>query len=706
MYPWLKIPLIRAFIPFVVGILLYKSIPQIPDYYVYLFFCIPLCFVVFSRLYFSRTKQYFKFRWVDGLCFTIIFFVGGYLVTYSNDQLRSKNHFSHFLQKQSIVIAKIVQVPEEKLKTIKLEVKVVAVENSNVNIPVTGEMIVYVSKDSLAKCLRYADLIAIKNNVADIPAALNPGQFDYKSNLANRSIYQQALLKQNEWRFIGHGIPNRIMEAMFKVRSVFIKSVKANFIDDSQQAILLALLIGYTSEINDEIRQSFTETGIMHLLAVSGMHVGLIFMVLNFVFKGLTKIKYGNIVFIIAISLMLWIYAGITGFSPSVLRATVMFNFLLIGKNIRKVNFVYNSIMVSIFLLLLYDPRMIYHVGFQLSYAAVIGIVFVQPYLNSLLTSKSWVVKKLWPLISVTLSAQFFTLPLILYYFNQFPVYFFIANLLIIPISTFIIYIGFIVVLFDVLALHSLTLFFAFIEKYSIDLMNQIIFYIRQLPYVLINNIYLSPLMTLLLFLAILFLCFWVFYNRRRDLFYFGCSLILFIISITAWNFQNLKRNQLVIYAIPGKTLISLQEHKKGLYIGDSAIIYDNKKLRLNTFRNMISSGISFRNSPRFVIGSKITTSNFVADGKIISANSLRILYLDQSYKPYRLTEKIKVDIILLAHNPKVKFAHLKSTYDFKQVVFDGSNAPWKIKKWKLECAKLSIKYNDINENGAMIIDI
>ena len=169
---------------------------------------------------------------------------------------------------------------------------------------------------------------------------------------------------------------------------------------------------------------------------------------------------------------------------------------------------------------------------------------------------------------------------------------------------------------------------------------------------------------------------------------------------------MNLQKYQLVIYAIPGKTLISLQEHKKGLYIGDSAIIYDNKKLRLNTFRNMIASGISFRNSPRFVIGSKITTANFVADGEIINANSLRILYLDQSYKPYRLTEKIKVDIILLAHNPKVKFAQLKSTYDFKQVVFDGSNAPWKIKKWKLDCAKLSIKYNDINENGAMIIDI
>jgi competence protein ComEC len=436
------------------------------------------------------------------------------------------------------------------------------------------------------------------------------------------------------------------------------------------------------------------------------MHVGLIFMVLNLIFKNLLKLRYGNIIFIIVISLILWIYAGITGFSPSVLRATIMFNFLLIGKNIRKVNFVYNSILVSVFLLLLYEPLLIYNVGFQLSYAAVIGIVFVQPYLNSLLTSKSWVIQKLWPLISVTLSAQFFTLPLILYYFNQFPVYFFLANLLIIPISTFVIYLGFVMVFFDVLGIHALTLFFALIEKYTMELMSLIIFYIRQLPFVMIDNIYINPLMTLFLFITIVFLCFWIFYKKRRDLFLFIASLIVFIISTTVWNFGNLKRDQLVIYAISGQTLISLQEHKKGLYMGDSAIIYNTKQLRLNTYRNLIASGISFQHSPRYVMGNKIKTSNVLIDEKIICANSLRILYLNQSYCSYRIDEKIKVDIILLTHNPKVKLNKLKSCIDFKQVVFDGSNSPWKIKQWKSDCEKYAIKYYDVNEKGALIIDI
>jgi competence protein ComEC len=496
------------------------------------------------------------------------------------------------------------------------------------------------------------------------------------------------------------------MNFMYAVKDRFIESIKTNITDDSQQAILLALLIGYTSELNDDIRQSFTETGIMHLLAVSGMHVGIIFLVLNFMFKGLLKLRKGNIIFIIVVSLMLWIYAGITGFSPSVLRATIMFNFLLIGKNIRKVNFVYNSILVSAFLLLLFEPMLLFHVGFQLSYAAVIGIVFVQPYLNSLLTTRSWIVKTLWPLISVTLSAQFFTLPLILYYFSQFPVYFFLANLLIIPISTLVIYLGFVMVLFDVLGVHSLTWFFALIDSYTMEIMNRIIFYIRQLPFVLIDNIYLSPLMAIILFILITYLCFWIFYKKKSSFFLFSASLVVFILVTTIWNFQNYKKHKLVIYAIPGQTLISYQDRKEGMYIGDSAIIFDTRQLRLYTYRNLIASGISFHNSPRCRIGSKIHTAGVFADGRVICANSTRLLFINHLYSQPQIKGKIKFDYIILGHNPGIKFDELIQSFDFKTVVFDASNSPWKIKQWKAECNKYAIRFKDINETGAMIIDI
>lgn len=706
MYPWLKIPLIRAFIPFLGGILLYSYLPEISWLNLVILFGLTLSYLLLSRYFISRTRQYFKFRWVDGICLTIIFLVGGVMITESHDQIKSKKHFSQFLKPESIIILKINEQPEEKLKTIKLQAYVIGIKTSDDYIPVTGKILAYIPKDSQSKCLRYCDIIAVKNKFVNVSPPLNPGQYDYKRNLANRSIYQQAFLKHNQWKFIFHGRQNPIMNAMFRVRETFINSVKANFKDESQQAILLALLIGYTSEINDEIRQSFTETGIMHLLAVSGMHVGLIFMVLNLIFKNILRMRYGNIIFIVVISIILWSYAGITGFSPSVLRATIMFNFLLIGKNIRKVNFVYNSILVSIFLLIVYEPLLIYHVGFQLSYAAVIGIVFVQPYLNSLLTSKSWMLQKLWPLISVTISAQFFTLPFILYYFNQFPVYFFLANLLIIPISTIVIYVGFIMVFFDVLGIHSLTWFFALIEKYTMELMTQIIYYIRQLPFVMIDNIYLSRVMALLLLFVIIYLCFWIFYRNIKDLVLLFISLIVFVSSITLWNYRNLKINQLVIYAIPGQTLIFVQEHKKGFYIGDSSIIYNNKQLRLSTYRNLIASGLSFQHTPRYLIGNRIETDNLFLDRHIICTNSLRILYLDHSYRFSKFDKKVKVDILLLTHNPKIKLNELKCNIDFKQLVFDGSNSKWKIKQWKSDCEKYNIKYNDINENGAMIIDI
>jgi competence protein ComEC len=706
MYPWLKIPLIRAFIPFLAGILLYRYIPDCPNLVLVGAATVPFFYLLISRFYLSKMLNYARFRWVDGVCLTVLFLFGGYIISHAKDQQNSKNHYRHHISKESVLVLKITEQPEEKAKTIKLQAKLTGIVNKYEYIPATGNVLAYVKKDSLSLTLAYSNLIAVKNCFYQIPSPLNPGQFDYRKNLANKSVYHQAFVKPDQWLLINHGRENPVMSLMFRIKNSIIKSIKVNITDDSQQAMLLALLIGYTSELNDEIRQSFTETGIMHLLAVSGMHVGLIYMVLNFLFKGLHRLRNGNIIFIITVTVMLWMYAGITGFSPSVLRATIMFNFLLIGKNIRKVNFVYNSILVSAFLLLLYDPFLIFHVGFQLSYAAVIGIVFVQPYLNSLLTSKSWVLQKLWPLISVTISAQFFTLPLILYYFNQFPVYFFLANLLIIPISTLVIYFGFLMVFFDAINIQLLTHVFALIEEFTMEVMTRIIFYIRQLPYVMIDNIYLSPLMTVVLFFVIIFFCFWLFYRSRRHLFLFLTSLILFVVTSTIWNYVCLKREKLVIYAIPGNTLISLQENRQGLYIGDSAIVYNKKQLRLNTGRHMIASGIGFTKTSRYLIGDEIRFQGLYADKNIISANSFRILLMNQSNPYFNLPEKINADIILFSHNPNVSIENLTGNFNFKQLVFDCSNTTWMVKKWKQECLKHSVEFVDINETGALIIDI
>jgi competence protein ComEC len=706
MYPWLKIPLFRAFIPFLAGILSYKYLPYISVHILFIFLSIILLYLLFSKIFISKRKGYFKIRWIDGVGFTLFFLFGGYLITHAHNQLVSDKHFSHYLNPNSVVVLKITDPPEEKSKTLKLHADVLAVKNGlNCNY-VSGMVLTYIEKDSLSEKLKYGDIIAVKNSFSEISAPLNPGQFDYQKNLGNKSIHHQAFLKSNQWVFLNHGRQSEVMNFMFAIRSSFIKSIRANIQDESQQAILMALLIGYTSEINDDIRQSFTDTGIMHLLAVSGLHVGIIFLVLNLFFKGLLKLRYGNIIFIVVISIILWMYAGITGFSPSVLRATIMFNFLLIGKNIRKVNFIYNSILVSVFFLLLYDPYLIYHVGFQLSYAAVIGIVFVQPYLNSLLTTKIWVIRKLWPLISVTISAQFFTLPLILYYFSQFPVYFFISNLLIIPISTFVIYFGFVMVFFDVLGIHALTWFFTMLVKYTMELMTLIIFYIRQLPFVLIDNIYLNPLMTLILFIVILFMCYWIFYRKKRDLILFLGALVLFIISATIINFRNQKNDRVVIYAVQGQTLIGVQKHKAGYYIGDSAIIYNTKQLRMNTFRSMIASGINFRSTPRYLIKNELQNPDIFINRGLISSNSFRILCIDDSFRYNEFQPRIKVDIILITHNPFIKPDDLKNSFDFGEIVCDGSNSKRAIQKWKNFCEKSGINFYDINTQGARIIDI
>ena len=162
----------------------------------------------------------------------------------------------------------------------------------------------------------------------------------------------------------------------------------------------------------------------------------------------------------------------------------------------------------------------------------------------------------------------------------------------------------------------------------------------------------------------------------------------------------------MVIYGIQGQTLIAIQEHKKGYYIGDSTILYNLKQLRLNTFRNMIEAGISFHNTPRYIIDHNTQNYNLIVNNRFIYTNSMRILYLDQTYNSYTSSGRIKVDILLLSHNPGVKIIDLKKDFEFNQIVFDCSNAPWMIEHWKSDCEKQQIKYYDINSSGAMIIDI
>ena len=213
-----------------------------------------------------------------------------------------------------------------------------------------------------------------------------------------------------------------------------------NGVEGKQLKVASALLLGYRENLDKELVKSYASAGAMHVLAVSGLHVGILYLLLTRIFsflKKVKKVKNGKFILTILIVSFLWFYAIMTGLSASVMRATTMFSFIVIGNELlnRKTS-IYNTLAVSAIILMIINPFIVYQVGFQLSYVAVVGIVYLQPKLNRLFYSRYKLVRGVWAITCVSLAAQIATFPLSLHYFHQFSTYFFISNLIVIPASS------------------------------------------------------------------------------------------------------------------------------------------------------------------------------------------------------------------------------------------------------------------------------
>jgi len=301
--------------------------------------------------------------------------------------------------------------------------------------------ILYASKDSVFDNLQPGGVIVFEGEVRPHEHAINPHQFDYASYLEKKGIggtvyidnnYKITRIKPDQWQL------NRVFQ---RLQLKCVSAFKSSSIGEKELSIVNALVLGYKSDLRKETKSEFADAGVVHILAVSGLHVGIIFIIFQWILKRAFQKKFIYLQFFL-ILIAIWFYAGITGFSPSVLRASTMFSFIAFGTAGGRKGNTYNMLAASIILLVLINPLIIREVGFQLSYLAVIGIVFFHDIFKPLFWSKYWLVQRGWELFVVSISAQIATAALSIYYFGQFPNYFFLSNLLVIPLATLSLYGG------------------------------------------------------------------------------------------------------------------------------------------------------------------------------------------------------------------------------------------------------------------------
>jgi competence protein ComEC len=467
---------------------------------------------------------------------------------------------------------------------------IATVDSFGVLHPAEGNLIVYVAKqDSLQ--LSYGDLVVVPFGfIREVSGPQNPDEFDYKRYLAFHGIHDQVYLRASEVQKLPVNKGSALRKWVYGVQAYF-KSVLSRCIASSNETgVAEALLYGFDDDIDAETVQAYSNTGTLHVLAVSGMHVGIIFMILDIILKPLDRNKRLKLMKHVVILGALWLYSLLCGLSPSILRATVMFSFMIVASILNIRSSVYNTLAASALVLLCADSNMLANVGFQLSYLAVLGIVFFQSYFYNWYHPTNPLVDEIWKITAVSLAAQLTTFPVGLLYFHQFPNCFLFSNLIIIPLTTLILYMA--MVLLVVAKLSWVSWLLGQALYYVIGFTNGMVMFVERIPFAYVNGIHISIAQSILLYGMVGLAS--AYFLLRRLVYLKLCLVISTVFMVlNGWSVvENYTQNRLMIYAVRNNSVIQCIRGNQSLMMGDSALLADADKMKFHLQQHQWRRGI------------------------------------------------------------------------------------------------------------------
>ncbi|MFY0714500.1 ComEC/Rec2 family competence protein [Seonamhaeicola sp. NFXS20] len=639
-------------------------------------------FLILVVSFIIAKNQFTKTIWFGIISFLSMISVG-VLTTNLHNEINFPNHYSHYILKDEDASQTISFRIREVLKPgnyyNKYIVDVLEVEDTKTN----GKTLLNIEKDSLYSALKVDNIYITKTNFKNLIHPLNPNQFDYKNYLEKKYIYHQlfiknqSLLKVSSKTHTLFGIANNLRE--------FINTkLKPYHFKPDELAIINALFLGQRQDISREVYSSYTNAGAIHILAVSGLHVGIILLILNLVFKPIERFKHGYFFKTFIIVFILWSFAVIAGLSASVTRAVTMFSIVAIAMNLKRPTNVYNTLAISMLIILLFKPLFIFDVGFQLSYLAVFAIVSIDPLLYNLWKPKYKIVDIYWHTLTITIAAQFGIIPVSLYYFHQFPGLFFISNLAIIPLLGIILGFGILVIILA--TVNILPQFLASIFGYVISAMNSVVGWISNQEAFLFKDIPFGILYVITSYLIIIALIKLFIKRNYKSLRFFLITILIFQASAIYIKFQS-PENQFIIFHKSRYSLIG-NVTKNNITIAhdfDSITQLKNKIIKDYTVGNYINS---------------IETDSIQS---IYLLNNKTILVID-SLGVYNI-KSVQPNYVLLRQSPKLNLNRLIDSIKPNYIIADGSNYKSYIEHWEAICKKRKLPFHQTSKKGAFIIN-
>ena len=688
---WKQAPFIRLLFPFIAGILLQWYLGFSLSY---IMICL-ICFsIALSFYYFLPVSLKYTFRFLQGL--VIYFFIASaaMLLTWQADKSKQKSWYGHSLNDSSKLLLRINEPLVPKKKSYKADALVEAVINNGKILPASGKLLLYFSQ-TIDSNLHYGDKIIIDKPLTWIRNSGNPGAFNYERYTVFQQLYHTVFISPGDYVKTNEANQNFFSRFIFQSRTYILNNIR-KYIggNKNEQGIAEALLIGYKEDLDKDLVQAYSNTGVVHIIAISGLHLGLIYAILLWVFTKTGLMKSSKLLSVVLILSFLWMFSLLTGASASVLRSAVMFSFILSGKAFFKQANSFNALAASAFTLLCWNPYLLWDVGFQLSYLAVFGIMWLQQPIYKLCFIKNKLLRSAWSLMSVTLAAQVLTFPVCIYYFHQFPTLFLFTNFIAVPLSTIILYSEILLVLLS--AVSPVAHLLGKVCHWIIYALNVFIQKCNSLSFAVIDKIYANLYSTWVLYALVIAACCWFLYKNknwlRLSFLFLGIYTGLMIYARVKIN----RQQKIIIYNVSRQSAIDFIYKDHYYFVGDSILLQD--ALPKNFYLKPARVSMLLNEST-------VPFSNLSIKKNLYQFGNKTLFLVNREFTVDSAAPQSKVDILLITQSPQLSVKEITSRIQPAILVFDASNTLWKIAKWRSECESLTLRCHSVPEEGAFVFD-
>lgn len=593
--------------------------------------------------------------------------LGGYTYFHYRIPIHDAQHFSHIIDQieeyQGVVIDEVKTKRRFYTTTLVLEkVRVGATWQ-----PARGK--IKLSGFGSAQGIAYGDRVQVQGKPEVVPPPLNPHTFNYGLSLEVQGIHHQHHLGKKQFLKLESNAKNGWQAHLYRIRTWSHKQLKRYCSDPDAEAILLAIVLGMRGGLDPILKEMYSSMGIMHILAVSGLHVGLVYLLLLLLFYLLSFLTGRRRVYYLLAIVGLWAYAFLTGLAPSVLRAVGMFTFISLGKWLRRSIIMGNVFAAIAFFLLLYNPYLLFSVGFQLSFSAVWGIFSFYPSLSSWWHSDDLFIHGWWKMTAVSLAAQLGTFPLTLYYFHTFPTYFLLGNWIMLPLASFLLTSGLGILLFSGFPFLAYRL--ASFVSYVLAKANWVLILLSELPCAAVNNLFPSFGYVALLYASLFSFSLDLSRGKRK----YGFGGVLLLLGLAGWStythIQKGYQEKIIFYSVAPYQALALVAGRKAILISVGKIYPHDFIYQREVAPSMRAMGIDDLQWCRL---EKLERQDFLPyqdhqGVHIILWKSQKIAFLHQAAD---LPDRLKVDVLVVEGAAFATLKEVLCRWEVGQIIVVG----------------------------------